>query len=183
MITYASTSDYGFMYKNQQDFSDFQSTLDELDIPIDSSNILGLVFYTKNVNYDIENNYNISSNDITGCLLYEIRNNTVYSLVYTKYDNHFSKTNNLSDLKTNIISSNDIYSVSRLILNENQVTAISFINFSRLPKNVSYEKFQEVLDIEMINISESSVQCSPPCIYNTKDQRCTAQEGQHGPEK
>ncbi|ALM49939.1 hypothetical protein AMR72_14120 [Flavobacterium psychrophilum] len=183
MKVYDSENDYHFMYKNQDNFTNFQSIFNELNISINSANIVSVVFYTANSNYKTENNYDISQSDIQGILIYESRNDKIYSSVYIKTNDIFTKKSIFSDLTTRIVSATDINLISRLSLEETKLTSITFINFKLLPsKDLKYDELQTVIDTERINLGIQSTECGLPCNFTTKDQRCTAQERENGPE-
>lgn len=148
---------------------------------IDYENIVTLTFFIENGYNKMKEKQLLNNENVNGILIYikDQKSEILTTFVYHKNKNYELVKD--TKLKSIIVSSNDIYEISKSFINLKNVSSVSFIDFSRMPKNKSI--ITELQDVLKAKKGEKEMQsyCNFPC-QATPDGWCTASESQSGGE-
>lgn len=176
-----------FMYQSVGNFDEFSSVLKILDSDaatmLNIDDLLGLIVYTNDKEVNKNHDYNIDKNDIEGILLYYKDHNTKNMIVKLfRNKNGFFTPHDISNSKTNNITSNDISDIASLMSDNKSKTSIAFINFLDLPssnyvindlqRNINKHKAIKSKLNKEIKSENSGCRVSP--CYTNSNGNCTA---------
>lgn len=177
---FASDSDESvFMYAQNNSANDlnyFYDILNEKGVAkISQSKLSGITIYTDDKELNNNHDYNIDLEDIKAILAYTKDNklNSMITKLYIKKGNTFVE-HELSNLKTNSISSNDIIDISRILFDNKVVTMISFFNMQNVTKGrTGVNQLRDKLSLNTSLFGRVAVKkCGRPCTEKTKNSDC-----------
>lgn len=135
-----------------------------------------------------ENTKGVSTDNVVGLVVYQKVENRMNVKIFRKENNLFIE-NNLSDISSSIISTNDVLMIANIFFNGYPKEIISIISFKDVINRQKVSDLQIMLtqlDKEKQRKVDGPIYdrtCFLPCVASYDDAMCTAQEHQSGLER
>lgn len=169
------SNDFGSYYqvklKEKTKTYNFLNSLAEQIQNIDVNKISGFIYVTSNIS-DSDLNYAKLEN----LIIYENNVTNFNVRVFKNENNKFTEISSLSNLKTSMYSTNDIYNILNLVNESKKLNVYSFI-FPKFPDFKTYEVelskvLKKALNYDSRIADDPSKKCGTPCQLRTKDRIC-----------